>query len=84
MKNRPAGGELFLDCGQMDRRTGRYEEANSSFLQFSKVLKNEKVLFSGHIHLCNLSSARPYVRTASFCSSVCDLVSTAKTYVGFS
>jgi len=84
MKTRPGGDKLFLKCGQMDRRTGRYEEANSRFLQFSKVLKNEKVLCSDHIHLCNLSSARPYVRPASFCPSVCDSVSTAKTYVGFS
>jgi len=62
MNIHPVSGELFLAYGQTDRRTGRYEEANSRFSQFSKALKNEKVLCSDHVHLRNLSSFRPYVR----------------------
>jgi len=78
MKTRPVGGELFLAYGQMDRRTDRYDEANSRFSQFSKIS------CSYHVRLRNLPSVSPYVRSASACSSVCDLVSTATTYVGFS
>jgi hypothetical protein len=46
MKIRPKGCELFLAEGRTDRRTGRYDEADSRFSQFresaSKLRRDKK------------------------------------------